>query len=466
MRIQRLCHGMNGTLVCAVTGTSEAWPHVSDQTRQLRVVGGSSVRAVGSSESAHSPWRDRDLLLVLVGGTVNNIGDWMLLVALPVFVYVETRSGLATAAVFLVDLVVGVGLGPLGGSLADRWNLRTTLVVTNALQAVALLPLLLVTSTRLWPAFVVAGAQALIRQVNDPASFSVVPRLVDDDQLVRVNAALSSGGSLARLIGAPLGGVAVATGGLGAVVVADAVTFVIGGVSAWLIRSEAIRRSAAGDGTDADDTDELDTSVRAGLRIVRESRELKAMLGVQAVSNLAFGAFNVVFVAFVADYLDGGGTEVGLIRGSAAFGGIVSGLVIARFAGRLDPPLVMVVGYSLFFAVGLGFVNAPSFTTTLWIYILLFGLTGFPNVTSQVGTSATLQQLAPRQAIGRMSGLSGAVAALGAGIGSIGTGALLEQTTARVLFNAQISCMAICALIGYLGVLRPRLRAAATTTAR
>jgi len=437
--------------------------HVSDQARQLRVVGGSSVRAVGSSESAHSPWRDRDLLLVLVGGTVNNIGDWMLLVALPVFVYVETRSGLATAAVFLVDLVVGVGLGPLGGSLADRWNLRTTLVVTNALQAVALLPLLLVTSTRLWPAFVVAGAQALIRQVNDPASFSVVPRLVTDDQLVRVNAALSSGGSLARLIGAPLGGVAVATGGLGAVVVADAVTFVIGGVSAWLIRSDAVRRSAAGDGTD---TDELDTSVRAGLRIVRESRELTAMLGVQAVSNLAFGAFNVVFVAFVADYLDGGGTEVGLIRGSAAFGGIVSGLVIARFAGRLDPPLVMVVGYSLFFAVGLGFVNAPSFTTTLWIYILLFGLTGFPNVTSQVGTSATLQQLAPREAIGRMSGLSGAVGALGAGIGSIGTGALLEQTTARVLFNAQISCMAVCALIGYVGVLRPRRRAAATTTAR
>ncbi len=267
--------------------------------------------------------------------------------------------------------------------LGDSRSRPLLLVATNALQAVTLLPLLMVTSERLWPAFVVVGVQALIRQVNDPASFSVVPRLVGDDQLVCVHAVLSSGASLARLVGAPLGGIAVATGGLTAVVVVDAATFAVGGASAWLIRSDAVRRSAVNDGDRADDSDVIDTSVRAGLRIVQESGQLMAMLGVQGVVNLAFGAFNVVFVAFVADYLDGGGTEVGLIRGSAAFGGIVSGLVIARFAQRWDPPLVMVAGYSLFFVVGIAFVNAPSFTTTLWIYIVLFGLTGFPNVTSQ-----------------------------------------------------------------------------------
>lgn len=185
----------------------------------------------------------------------------------------------------------------------------------------------------------------------------------------------------------------------------------------------------------------------------------------RGTTHVRLGAFNVVFIAFVADYLGGGGTEVGVIRGSAAFGGIVSGLIIARFAGCWDAPLVMVVGYALFFVVGLGFVNAPTFTTTLWIYVVLFGLTGFPNITSQVGTSATLQQLAPRDALGRLAGLAGAVAALGSGIGSIGSGALLELTTARVVFNAQTSCMAVCAVIGYVGVLRPRRRSTAAAAA-
>jgi predicted MFS family arabinose efflux permease len=406
------------------------------------------------SPAVQSPWRDRDVALVIVGASVNNVGDWMLGVALPVYVYVETRSGLATAAVFLIELVVGVGLGPIGGSLVDRWNLRTTLVVTNALQAVALLPLLAVTPSRLWPAFVVAGLQALIRQVNDPASFALVPRLVDEEQLVSVNAVLSTGASLARLIGAPLGGIAVATGGLGAVVIADAATFVIGGLSAWLIRSAAVRRPAV----DVEGGDGADASVRAGVQVVRASPPLISILAVQGVSHLAFGAFSVVFIAFVADYLDGGGTEMGVIRGSAAFGGIVSGLVIARYARRWDAPTVMVVGYALFFLIGLAFINAPAVTTTLWIYVVLFGLTGFPNVASQIGTNATLQQLAPSDAVGRLAGLSGAVMALGSGIGSIGTGALLQITTARVLFNAQTSCMAICALIGYFGVMRPLRR--------
>lgn len=415
---------------------------------------------MGSVAVEQSPSRNRDLALVLVGGTVNNVGDWMLAVALPVYVYVETRSGLATATVFLIELVIGVGLGPYGGSLADRWNLRTTLVATNALQALTLLPLLAVTESRLWPAFVVTGLQSLIQQVNDPASFAVVPQLVGEDELVRVNAALATGSSLARLVGAPLGGIAVATGGLTAVVIADAVTFLIGGVSAWLLRSEAVRRAVRT--TDAGD-EESDASVRAGLCVVRASPQLRAMLAVQGVVHVAFGAFNVIFIAFVAEYLDGGGTEVGVIRGAAALGGIVSGLLIARHADRWDAPLVMVSGYALFFVIGLGFVNAPSFTSTLWIYVVLFALSGFPNVTSQIGTSATMQLLAPRHVLGRLGGLSGAVAALGMGIGSLGSGGLLEITSARVLFNAQTSCMAVCAVIGYLGVVRPRRRLAAGT---
>ena len=104
-----------------------------------------------------SIWQNRDFRLVLAGGLVNNIGDWLLTVALPIFVFTESGSGRNAAAVFLVELIVGVFLGPYGGSLADRWDLRRTIIATNLLQAVTLLPLLAVTRDRLWPAFVVAS---------------------------------------------------------------------------------------------------------------------------------------------------------------------------------------------------------------------------------------------------------------------------------------------------------------------
>ncbi len=172
-----------------------------------------------------SVWRNRSFRLVWGGGLINDIGDWLLLVALPVFVFSESHSGPATAVLFVVAVGVAVLFGPLGGVLVDRWDLRRTLIDTNVLQAITLLPLLLVTRDRLWPAFVVVAVQALLTQVNNPAKMALLPRLVEPDQLMQANAANSLGASLARLVGSPVGGIAVAAGGLRAVVVIDGLSF-------------------------------------------------------------------------------------------------------------------------------------------------------------------------------------------------------------------------------------------------
>jgi hypothetical protein len=88
------------------------------------------------------------------------------------------------------------------------------------------------------------------------------------------------------------------------------------------------------------------------------------------------------------------------------------------------------------------------------VYLILFSLSGFPNVTSQVGQRTSMQQLCPPNVLGRLSGLSGAIGAIGAGLGAGGAALLIDHVHVRVLFNAQTGCMAICALIGYLFVLR------------
>ena len=98
--------------------------------------------------AASSPFRIRDFRRVWGGGLVNDIGDWLLMIALPVYVYVETSSGLTTALLFLVELLPAALLGSTAGRMVDRWDLRRTLVATNLLQAATLVPLLAVTPDR------------------------------------------------------------------------------------------------------------------------------------------------------------------------------------------------------------------------------------------------------------------------------------------------------------------------------
>ncbi len=170
-------------------------------------------------------WRSRDFRLAWAGGLINDTGDWVLMVALPVYVFTETGSGASTAVLFACQLIVAAILGPFGGSLVDRFDLRRCLVATNVAQAAMLLPLLAVTPARVWPAYIVVTGQAALSQLNNPANVALLPRLVRPGQLTAANAALSASSSVARLVGAPLGGVVVAVGGLAAVVVIDLVSF-------------------------------------------------------------------------------------------------------------------------------------------------------------------------------------------------------------------------------------------------
>jgi MFS family permease len=101
------------------------------------------------------------------------------------------------------------------------------------------------------------------------------------------------------------------------------------------------------------------------------------------------------------------------------------------------------------------FVNAPSITTALWVYLVLFALTGFPNAAAQVGTTSTAQMLCPPEVMGRLGGLMTAATALGMGVGSVAAGLLLEVFTARVLFNGQVAVLLGCGVISFVSVGRP-----------
>ena len=379
-----------------------------------------------------SVWRSRDFKLVMAAGTINDIGDWMLALALPLYVFTETGSGRTTAFVFLIELVVGVACGPLGGSLADRWNLRNAIVGTNVLQAVTLLPLLVVNEDRIWIVFIVAAAQTLLQQLNNPASWALVPRVVAEDQLVQANAAFSAGGSIARLVGAPLGGIAIAQGGLDVVVVADAATFFAIAVAMLFLQAKTAPLAKSHDDTESDDS-----SVRAGWRVIRTRPVLVGYLIAQSLANVAFAMFPLVFIKFVIVKLDGGGTEMGIIRGCAALGGLVASVLITRAAKRANPAYLMMGGYFLFAIVGWIFINATFVTTAIGLYFVLFALTGLPNATSQIGAQATAQRWCPPEIRGRLAGVMSATTAIGAGIGTVIAGALVDHLNIIVLFNIQ-----------------------------
>ena len=387
---------------------------------------------------AASVWRSRDFRLAWAGGLINDTGDWVLMVALPVYVFTETGSGASTAVLFACQLIVAAILGPLGGSLVDRFDLRRCLVATNLAQAAMLLPLLAVTPTRVWPAYIVVTGQAALSQLNNPANVALLPRLVRPGQLTSANAALSASSSFARLVGAPLGGVVVAVGGLAAVVVIDIVSFLSVAIAVSFIISDT--GPAAG-------SDDVRGGVRAGLHAMVQHPPLPALLAVHGLSQLAQGAFVVLFVVFVVDAVGGDGATVGVIRGTMAIGAIVGATVIGRLGSHLSPVRLLALGYLGMGVVALTFWNTPQITTSLWAYMLLFALSGIPGAALTVGLFTTVQTTAPAAILGRVVGVLLAGEAIGASIGSILAGLLVDRLSLTTLLNTQAAVYIGCGLL-------------------
>ncbi|MER6800387.1 MFS transporter, partial [Amycolatopsis mediterranei] len=116
-------------------------------------------------------------------------GDWILGIGMMFYVYTVTGSALASGAMLLVSMVPQLLFGSLAGVFVDRWDRKRTMVVTNLLLALALIPLFAVHDERtIWVVYVVVFVQGVLEQLFQPAEAAMVPHVVPAEDLVAANA--------------------------------------------------------------------------------------------------------------------------------------------------------------------------------------------------------------------------------------------------------------------------------------
>jgi Na+/melibiose symporter-like transporter len=109
---------------------------------------------------------------MLSAGLISLTGDWLLRTGLAFQVYVLTGSTLASGGLLLASFLPPVVLGSLAGVFVDRWDRRTTMIVTNVLNALVLLPLLAVRDeSAIWIVYGVVLAQACFRCWSIPSNW-------------------------------------------------------------------------------------------------------------------------------------------------------------------------------------------------------------------------------------------------------------------------------------------------------
>jgi MFS family permease len=349
----------------------------------------------------------RDFGLVWLSSLVSVIGDWALIVGLPIVVYRMTGSALLTSVAFIAAFVPNVALGSLAGVLVDRWDRRRTLMVSNLLLGLGLLPLLLVTSgSRIWIVYVVQFVEACLAQLVLPARSALLPALVEPEQLSTANALDSLGSNLARLTGPVLGGVVVGVAGLGAVVAVDSVSFLAAALVLLPVQGERARS-----GEKAPSGPPRAFGLRAfasewlgGMTAVTGSVTLRTMFLVLAMTRIGEGIMAVLLVVFVTRALRGSGVDLGFLLSAQAVGGLVGGGVVAAFARRWSPFRLAWVGAVVFGLIDLAIVDSPLLLPSVLLVAALFVVVGLPLAAFEAGGMTLFQASADPGLRGRVFG--------------------------------------------------------------
>jgi Na+/melibiose symporter-like transporter len=393
------------------------------------------VRAIVRVLTVH-----RDLRLVLSAGLVSMVGDWILRIGLLYHVFVLTNSTVVSAILMLSSFVPQLLLGSLAGVFVDRWDRRRTMVVTNLLLAVGLLPLLLVhDASRVWIVFVVLFFEAAVAQFFIPAEQALLPRLVSDDQLVTANALNGQTRDLSRLVGSAVGGVVAAAGGLIAVTLVDAVSFLIcaGLVAALRTSGRVVDPDAEAGGQPAKEgqpakavADRIALLRREwidGLRLVAHHRVLRLLTIFLLATTVGEGIMSTLFAPFVRQVLHGSNQAYGVVVAVQAVGGIVGGLFAAAIGHRVSAARLLGVGAVVFGLIDLSIFLYPLAYVAVWPAAVGMVVVGLPGALMLAGFMTLFQRSTVDSHRGRVFGSLGAAEGVAVIVGTVGAGLLAQS---------------------------------------
>lgn len=330
---------------------------------------------------------------------LSNLGNWLMIVAVPVYVFTMTGSTLSSGLAFVAQTLPALVCAPIAGVLVDRWDRRTVMVVADLMRTVVVLVLVVVDDPEmLWLLYATIIGENAIGQFFQPAARAVVPTIVGrGPDLDEANSWITVAGGIVRLAGAPAGGTLYVLVGFDGLVLLDSATYL---VSAVLIFG--MGRLRVDEDPEPATTSWLATfwsQLREGLVFLLRHPVLRGMLIVSSLFQVANAALNVLLVPYVIGVLDGDAGDVGILIAALGAGFLASAFVGKALArtGQLRLPFAgCLVTITMCFA---GLFLVHCFLAAL----VFIALAGVPGGSLVMLVQIQVQRQTPDRRLGRVN---------------------------------------------------------------
>jgi predicted MFS family arabinose efflux permease len=396
----------------------------------------------------------RDFRLFFGGQMISTMGDMFYAVALPWLMLSSGRSPQELGLVLTAYGVPRIGTLLLGGMLSDRLRPRRVMLLADLVRALlvgALVVLAATGQTAVWPLSLISFPLGACTGLFIPASYTILPEILDEASLPAGNALNSSTYQLAVLVGSAIAGVVVSLLRPAAALAVDAATFAISAATLLVIHDQppAQAVSPASDSATGEEPSHVTTfapDITFG-QLLGRWRLLHVGLVVMICLNLASGAlFEVALPTLAHGPFAAGATGYGLLLAAFGLGALAGGLLgggvgQSHRRGRIMCTLILVLSFCYPLVPFVG--GLPGAMTVL-------AMAGIANGLLNVLFFIVIQHITPRHLLGRVMSIlmlaNFGVYPLSVALGGIVT----TRFGPTVIFLAAGGFMALSSLFGWL----------------
>lgn len=340
-------------------------------------------------------FKNRYVRTIMLSRVLLNLGIWVRNFAILLYVTEMTNNdpkyvSLISVAEFAPIFVFSI----IGGTFADRWKPRRTMIWCDSLSAVSMLMIIPVMVYGSWSAlFFATLVSSILSQFSQPSAMKIFKQHVPEQQLQGLMAMLQSLVAFFTVIGPVVGafvyqqfGIEVSLGVMGVLMIGSA-----------SILATLPKDSAHVGGSHSDFMMEL----KAGLRYVGRNRELRTLGMTFVVTGLAAGMIQplLIFVTMENLGLDKSYLQWLLMVNGAAM--LVGGAVIMSLAKRMKPQWILALGLGVSTCTAIGVGWSTSFPLTLGLEVI----SGFFYPFIMIGINTLIIKNTEGAFIGRVSGV-------------------------------------------------------------
>jgi len=190
-------------------------------------------------------FKNKNFTLLSIGGFISSIGDYLYNIGVTVYIYSLTKSVGAVALMWLSRGVLRIPMLYLSGLIADSYNKKRVIMVTNLVSVIFAFLFIFINEQRLWLVYILAFILQSLNDIDVSSETAILPELVSKEELSYSNSIFSFLQSTSVFLSPAIGGVLYKLYGSNILFTINAISFLIAGVLFSLIKYDFVKSDKA-----------------------------------------------------------------------------------------------------------------------------------------------------------------------------------------------------------------------------